>query len=172
MESIDFRKNRSYVVFDWSNSLKEFDTSDQFIGFDAAVKECHFIVNEEISDYNNTSERLKSRIQPMELSEVHELMENGQNIIIGNHTIGLIDVTPQVQLYDYIVLVKSDNDISDDDLGYLRDTYESKEYLRGYVAMFCTLRGAEYKIITSIEFDKEYRNLREYNYIVHAKVMG
>ena len=99
-----------------------------------------------------------------------EYIDNHQNIIVGNHTIGIIDITPEVNFEDYIILIKSEAEFSQNDIESMQIPFASESYFRDYMKRFCDVNGGVYRLIKPEQFDRDYQKLGEYNHVIHTKI--
>ena len=86
---------RIYVVFNFCDAIKDFTLSEHIKGWRGALDKCFEILNHEVDAYNNNPYN-GSKCDYIEFDKMLEYVDNYQNIIVGNHTIGIIDITPEV----------------------------------------------------------------------------
>ena len=106
---------RIYVVFNFCGTTKDFTLSKQIKGWIGALYKCVEIVNHEV-DVHNSSPYNGSKCDYIDFDKIQEHLNNYQNINIGNHTIGIMDITPEVKFEDYIILIKSEAEFSQKDI--------------------------------------------------------
>ena len=82
---------RIYVVFNFCNTTHFFTLSEQIKGWIGALYKCFEIVNHEVDAYNNNPHN-GSKCDYIDFDKIQEYLNNYQNINIGNHTIGIIDI--------------------------------------------------------------------------------
>ena len=160
---------RIYVVFNFYGSIKDFTLSNQIKGWRGALDKCFEILNHEIDAYNNNPYN-SSKCDYIEFDKMQERLNNYQNINIGNHTIGIMDITPEVKFEDYIILIKSEAEFNQKDIESMQMPFESETFFRGYMKRFCDVNGAVYRLIKPEQFDRDYQKLGEYNHVIHTKI--
>ena len=101
---------------------------------------------------------------------MREVFENGQNFTIGKHTIGIKDITPDVNYEDYIILIKSESEIPQKLIAIMQRPFDDESFFRNFMQSVCEDSNAKYRLITTKNFDKDYSNLKEYNYVIHTKI--
>lgn len=90
---------RVYIVFNSCAATRDLTLSKQIKGWGKALDECFGVINAEIDSYNSLINCVK--IDHPGFKEVREILENGQNFTIKKHTIGIKDITPDVNYEDY-----------------------------------------------------------------------
>ena len=130
--------------------------------------ECFDVINAEISSYNSIINYFK--IDHPGFKEVHEALENGQNFTIGKHTIGIKDITPDVNYEDYIILIKSESEIPQKLIDIMQRPFDDESFFRNFMQSIREDSNAKYRLITIKNFDKDYSKLKEYNYVIHTKL--
>lgn len=158
-----------YVVFNFWDATKDFTLSEQIKGWRGALDECIEVVNHEVDEYNENPYN-GSKCDYIEFDEMQGYLYNDQNIIIGNHTIGILDITPHVNFEDYIILIKSDVEFSQKDIESMQMSFESETFFRGYMKRFCDVNGGVYRLIKPEQFDRDFQNLGGFNHVIHTKI--
>ena len=130
--------------------------------------ECFDVINAEISSYNSIINYFK--IDHPGFKEVHEALENGQNFTIGKHTIGIKDITPDVNYEDYIILIKSESEIPQKLIDIMQRPFDDESFFMNFMQSIREDSNAKYRLITIKNFDKDYSKLKEYNYVIHTKL--
>ena len=114
---------RIYVVFNFCDAIKDFTLSEHIKGWRRALDKCFEILNHEVDAYNNNPYN-GSKCDYIEFDKMLEYVDNCQNIIVGNHTIGIMDITPEVNFEDYIILIKSEAEFNQKDIESMQDALE------------------------------------------------
>lgn len=159
---------RVYIVFNSCAATRDLTLSKQIKGWEKALDECFEVINAEIDSYNSIINYFK--IDHVAFDEMQEVLENGQNFTIGKHTIGIKDITPDVNFEDYIILIKSESEINQERIEEMQKPFEDENFFRGYMKAICDKLNAKYRLIKPKNFDKEYSKLKEYNYVIHTKL--
>ena len=160
---------RIYVVFNFCGAIKDFTLSEHIKGWRGALNKCFEILNHEVDAYNSNPYN-GSKCDYIEFDKMLEYVDNHQNIIVGNHTIGIIDITPEVNFEDYIILIKSEAEFNQKDIESMQMPFESETFFRGYMKRFCDVNGAVYRLIKPEQFDRDYQKLGEFNHVIHTKI--
>ena len=48
--------------------------------------------------------------------------------------------------------------------------FDDESFFRNFMQSVCEDSNAKYRLITTKNFDKDYSNLKEYNYVIHTKI--
>lgn len=160
---------RIYVVFNFCNTTHLFTLSKQIKGWIGALYKCVEIVNHEV-DVHNSSPYNGSKCDYIDFDKIQEHLNNYQNINIGNHTIGIIDITPEVKFEDYIILIKSEAEFSQNDIESMQIPFVSESFFRDYMKRFCDANGCVYRLIKPEQFDRDFQKLGEFNHVIHTKI--
>ena len=160
---------RIYVVFNFCGTTKNFTLSKQIKGWIGALYKCVDIVNHEI-DVHNRSPYNGSKCDYIDFDKIQEYLNNYQNINIGNHTIGIMDITPEVKFEDYIILIKSEAEFSQNDIESMQIPFASEPFFRDYMKRFCDVNGGVYRLIKPEQFDRDFQKLGEFNHVIHTKI--
>ena len=159
---------RVYIVFNSCAATRDLTLSKQIKGWEKVLDECFGVINAEIDSYNSIINYFK--IDHPEFKEVCEALENGQNFTIGKHTIGIKDITPDVNYEDYIILIKSESEIPQKLIDIMQRPFDDESFFRNFMQSVCEDSNAKYRLITIKNFDKDYSKLKEYNYVIHTKL--
>ena len=159
---------RVYIVFNSCAATRYLTLSKQIKGWEKALDECFGVINAEIDSYNSIINYFK--IDHPGFKEVREALENGQNFTIGKHTIGIKDITPDVNYEDYIILIKSESEIPQKLIDIMQWPFDDESFFRNFMQSICEDSNAKYRLITIKNFDKDYSKLKEYNYVIHTKL--
>lgn len=157
-----------YIVFNSCAATRDFTLSKQIKGWGKALDECFGVINAEIDSYNSIINCVK--IGHPGFKEVREILENGQNFTIKKHTIGIKDITPDVNYEDYIILTKSESEIPQKLIAIMQRPFDDESFFRNFMQSVCEDSNAKYRLITIKNFDKDYSKLKEYNYVIHTKL--
>ena len=160
---------RIYVVFNFCNSTKNFTLSKQIKGWIGALYKCVEIVNHEV-DVHNSNPYNGSKCDYIDFAKMQEHLNNYQNINMGNHTIGIIDITPEVKFEDYIILIKSEAEFSQNDIESMQIPFVSESFFRDYMKRFCDANGCVYRLIKPEQFDRDFQKLGEFTHVIHTKI--
>lgn len=159
---------RVYIVFNSCAATRDLTLSKQIKGWEKALDECFGVINAEIDSYNSIINCVK--IDHPGFKEVREILENGQNFTIKKHTIGIKDITPDVNYEDYIILIKSESEIPQKLIAIMQRPFDDESFFRNFMQSLCEDSNAKYRLITIKNFDKDYSKLKEYNYVIHTKL--
>ena len=159
---------RVYIVFNSCAATRGLTLSKQIKGWEKALDECFGVINAEIDSYNSIINYFK--IDHPGFKEVREALENGQNFTIGKNTIGIKDITPDVNYEDYIILIKSESEIPQKLIDIMQWPFDDESFFRNFMQIVCENSNAKYRLITIKNFDKDYSKLKEYNYVIHTKL--
>lgn len=159
---------RVYIVFNSCAATRDLTLSKQIKGWGKALDECFGVINAEIDSYNSIINCVK--IDHPGFKEVCEILENGQNFTIKKHTIGIKDITPDVNYEDYIILIKSESEIPQKLIAIMQRPFDDESFFRNFMQSVCEGSNAKYRLITIKNFDKYYSKLKEYNYVIHTKL--
>lgn len=159
---------RVYIVFNSCAATRDLTLSKQIKGWRKALDECFGVINAEIDSYNSIINYFK--IDHVDFDEMREVFENGQNFTIGKHTIGIKDITPDVNYEDYIILIKSESEIPQKLIDIMQRPFDDESFFRNFMQSVCEDSNAKYRLITIKNFDKDYSKLKEYNYVIHTKL--
>lgn len=159
---------RVYIVFNSCAATRDLTLSKQIKGWEKALCECFDVINKEIDSYNSFINCFK--IDHPGFKEVREILENGQNFTIKKHTIGIKDITPDVNYEDYIILIKSESEIPQKLIAIMQRPFDDESFFRNFMQSVCEDNNAKYRLITIKNFDKDYSKLKEYNYVIHTKL--
>ena len=160
---------RIYVVFNFCNTTHFITLSEQIKGRIGALYKCVEIVNHEV-DVHNSSPYNGSKCDYIDFDKIQEHLNNYQNINIGNHTIGIMDITPEVKFEDYIILIKSEAEFSQNDIESMQIPFSSETFFRGYMKRLCDVNGGVYRLIKPEQFDRDFQKLGEFNHVIHTKI--
>ena len=160
---------RIYVVFNFCDSTKNFTLSKQIKGWIGSLYKCVEIVNHEV-DVHNSNPYNGSKCDYIDFDKMQEHLNNYQNINMGNHTIGIIDITPEGKFEDYIILIKSEAAFSQNDIESMQIPFVSESFFRDYMKRFCDANGSVYRLIKPEQFDRDFQKLGEFNHVIHTKI--
>ena len=133
------------------------------------MNKCFEILNHEVDAYNSNPYN-GSKCDYIEFDKMLEYVDNYQNIIVGNHTIGIMDITPEVKFEDYIILIKSEAEFSQNDIESMQIPFASEPFFRDYMKRFCDVNGGVYRLIKPEQFDRDFQKLGEFNHVIHTKI--
>lgn len=160
--------DRVYIVFNSCAATRDLTLSKQIKGWRKALDECFCVINAEIDSYNSIINYFK--IDHPGFNEVREALENSQNFTIGKHTIGIKDITPDVNYEDYIILIKSESEIPQKLIAIMQRPFDDESFFRNFMQSVCEDNNAKYRLISIKNSDKDYGKLKEYNYMIHTKL--